>query len=125
MAQRSLHAVTKVYDMSISCFATDSPAKFPACNAKDSPAKGPSCTMWFRQITKYVTKNYVNSHSTEQDTLPIAFLFSKQVVSYRTCGDTCYLGGSTLAWTVSPCILVCISCSIKCVSTLLLPKATY
>jgi hypothetical protein len=58
----------------------DSPPKGPACTAKDSPAKGPSCTMWFSQITKYVTKydtkNDANPHSTEQDTLNIAFLIS-------------------------------------------------
>jgi hypothetical protein len=47
--------LTKAYYRSISCFATDSPAKGPACSAKDFPAKGPFCTMWFRQITKYVT----------------------------------------------------------------------
>jgi hypothetical protein len=77
----------------MSYFATNSPAKGPACSAKDSPAKGPSCTMWFRWITKYITKydikNDDNPHSTEQDTLPIAFLISKQVVPYQTHGGTC------------------------------------
>jgi hypothetical protein len=36
------------------------------------------------------------SHSFEQDTLPTAFLISKQVVPYRTRGDTCCPGVSTL-----------------------------
>jgi hypothetical protein len=83
--------------MSMSCFATDSPAKDPARSAKDFPAKGPSCTMWFRQITKYVTKydtkNDVNPHSTEKDTQLISFLISKKVVPYRTHGGTCCHGG--------------------------------
>jgi hypothetical protein len=36
-----------------------------------------------------------NSHSSEQGTLPIASLISKQVVPYRTCGGTCCPGVST------------------------------
>jgi hypothetical protein len=35
------------------------------------------------------------SNSTEQDTLPIASLISKQVISYWTCGGTCCPGVST------------------------------
>jgi hypothetical protein len=35
------------------------------------------------------------SHSTEQDTLPITSLISKQVVPYQTHGSTCYPGVST------------------------------
>jgi hypothetical protein len=81
MAQRSLHVVTKAYYRSMSCFATD------------FPAKDPSCTMWSRQITKYVTKydtkNDANPHSTEKDTQPIAFLISKQASPYRTRVGTC------------------------------------
>jgi hypothetical protein len=84
---------------SMPCFATDSPVKGLACSAKDSPAKGPSYTMWFRQITKYVTKyntkNDVNPHSTEKDTQLIALLISKQAVSYWTHGGTCCPGDST------------------------------
>jgi hypothetical protein len=34
-------------------------------------------------------------HSTEQDTLPIVFLISRQVIPYRTCGGTCCSGVST------------------------------
>jgi hypothetical protein len=36
-----------------------------------------------------------NSHSSEQGTHPIASLIIKQVVPYRTCGDTCCPGVST------------------------------
>jgi hypothetical protein len=65
MAQRSLHAVIKVYYWSMSYFAIV------------SLTKGPSGTMWVRRFTKYVTKYDVNPHSTEQDTLPTVFLISK------------------------------------------------
>jgi hypothetical protein len=71
----------------------------PTCHAMISCTNVPSCTMWFRRITKYderyVTKYDANSHSTEQYTLPIAFLISKQVIPYRTRGGTCCAGVST------------------------------
>jgi hypothetical protein len=35
-------------------------------------------------------------HSTEHDTQPIAYLISKQVIPYRTRGDTCCPGGLLL-----------------------------
>jgi hypothetical protein len=93
MAQISLHAITKVYYNSMSCFATDSPLKGLAYSVMDSPEKGPTRTMWFRQITKYVTKydtkNDDNPHSTEQDTQTIPFLISRQAVPYWTHGGTC------------------------------------
>jgi hypothetical protein len=73
MAQRSLHAIIKVYYRSMSCMTMV------------SVTKGPSCTMWVRRFTKYDA----NLHSTEQDMLPIAFLISKQVVSYQTHGGIC------------------------------------
>jgi hypothetical protein len=47
--------------------------------------------VWFRRFTKYD----VIPHPTEQDTLSIAFLISKQAVPYQTCGGTCCPGGST------------------------------
>jgi hypothetical protein len=56
----------------------------PACSAKVSCTNIPSFIMWFRHITKYEA----NPHSTKHDTQPIAFLISRQAVSYRTCGDT-------------------------------------
>jgi hypothetical protein len=95
MNQRSLHAVTKVYYKSMTCFATVSPTKGLACHAKVSPTKGPSCTIWVRHFTKYVTKYEANPHSTEQDMLPIVFLISKKAIPYRTHGDTCCHGVST------------------------------
>jgi hypothetical protein len=61
---------------------------------------GPFCTMWFRQFTKNVTKTghteRSHPHSTEHDTQPIAYLISKQAVSYWTRGGTCCLGGGGL-----------------------------
>jgi hypothetical protein len=51
--------------------------------------------MWVRHFTKYATKYDANSHSTEQDTLPIVFLISKQVIPYRTHGGTCCPGVCT------------------------------
>jgi hypothetical protein len=95
MAQRSLHAIAKVYYRSTSYFATDSSSKGLACSAKNSPAKGPSCTMWERCFTKYVIKYGVIPHPTEQDTLSIAFLISRQVIPYLTRGATCCHSGST------------------------------
>jgi hypothetical protein len=47
------------------------------------PDKGPSCTMW--AWVKY----HANPHSFDQDTLPIVFLISKEVVSYQIRGDIC------------------------------------
>jgi hypothetical protein len=43
----------------------------------------------------YDTKNDAHPHSSEQDTQPIAFLISKQVVPYQTRGGTCCPGVST------------------------------
>jgi hypothetical protein len=108
MSQRSIYVITKVCYRSMSCFATDSPAKDPACSAKDSPAKVPSCTMWERRFTKYVTKYDVILHSIEQDTLPIVFLISKQVISYRTRGGTGCPGVSTpKIWSLANLITTC------------------
>jgi hypothetical protein len=99
MAQRSLHAITKVYYRSMSCFATVSWQMVPACSAKVSRTNKSSCTMWFRQFTKYVAKNahkvWCHPHSTEHDTQPIAYLIGKQSVPYRTRCGTCCPGVST------------------------------
>jgi hypothetical protein len=56
----------------------------PACSAKISRTNGSSCTLWVRHFTKYDA----NPRSTEQDTLPIIFLISKQIIPYQTCGGT-------------------------------------
>jgi hypothetical protein len=99
MAQRSLHSITKVYYMSMSCFAMVSRQMVPACSAKVFCANIPCCTMWFRQFTKYVTKSdhkvWCHPYSTKHDTQPIAFLISKQVIPYRTCGGIYCPGVST------------------------------
>jgi hypothetical protein len=78
--------------------------KGPRLQCYGSLAKDPSRTMWFRHIIKYVTKyvtkydtkNNANPHSTEQDTLPTAFLICKQVIPYWTHGGTCCPGGLLL-----------------------------
>jgi hypothetical protein len=97
MALRSLYVVTKVYYRSMSCFAmifwVDMRYHTPACSAKvsrvDMRYHGPSCTMWAW------AKSEAISHSSEQNTLPIVFLISKQAVLYQTRGGTCYPGEST------------------------------
>jgi hypothetical protein len=81
MNQRSLHAVTKLYYRSMSCFAMISPTG-PACSAKIFPT-GSSCTMW-----AWVNHHAI-FHSYEQDTQPIVFLISKQAALYRAHGSTC------------------------------------
>jgi hypothetical protein len=93
MAQRSLHAVTKVYYRSMSCFATVSD-KQPRLQCWGFPhTVAPFCTMWFRQFTQNVTKtdhkDRSHPYTTEHYTQPIAYLISKQAVPYRTCDDTC------------------------------------
>jgi hypothetical protein len=99
IAQRSLHAVTKVYYQSMSCFATVSRQTVPACSAKVSCTNIPSSTMLLRQFTKYVPKTdhnvWCHPHSTGHNTQPIVFLISKQAIPYRTCGGTCCPGVST------------------------------
>jgi hypothetical protein len=73
----------------VSCFAMVSRTNGPACSAMVSRTNVPSCTMWVRHFTKYVTKYDVIPHSTEQHTLPIVFLISRQAVPYQTHGGTC------------------------------------
>jgi hypothetical protein len=99
MAQRSLHAVTKVYYTSMSWFATVSQQMAPLAMLRFFAHSGPFCTMWFRQFTQNVTKtdhkDRSHPHSTEHDTQPIAYLISKQAVPYRTRGGTYCPGVST------------------------------
>jgi hypothetical protein len=72
MAQRSLHAVTKVYYKSLSCFATVPYKWSPLVVLRFPTQNGPSCTMWFRQFIKNVTKidhnDWSHPHSAEHDT---------------------------------------------------------
>jgi hypothetical protein len=99
MAQRSLHAITKVYYMSISCFSMIPWQIAPLAVLRFPAQSGPPCTMWFRQFTKNVTKTHhkegSHPHSTEHDTQPTRYLISKQTISYQTHGGTCYPGVST------------------------------
>jgi hypothetical protein len=59
----------------------------------------PFAPMWFRQFPQNVTKTdhkgRSHPHTTEHNTQPIAYLISKQAVSYRTRGGTCCPGVST------------------------------
>jgi hypothetical protein len=64
--------------------------------------------MWVRHFTKYVTKCDAIPHSTEQDTLPIVFLISKQVVPYWTHGGTWCPGVSTpKIWSLADSSTTC------------------
>jgi hypothetical protein len=80
----------------------------PACSAKVSRTNVYSCTMWERHFIKYVTKYDDIAHPTKQDTLPIVFLISRQVIPYRTCGDTCCPGVSTpKIWSLADSSTTC------------------
>jgi hypothetical protein len=85
MTWRSLNIVTNVYYRSMSCFIMISRTNGPAYSAKVSRTNCPTCTLWVKCFTKYDA----NLHSTEQDTLPIVLLISKQAILYQTHGDTC------------------------------------
>jgi hypothetical protein len=95
MAQRSLHTITKVYCRSISCFATIPRQTVPACSAKVSHTKRPLLHHVVQAVHKEYHKDRSRPHSTEYNTQPIAYLFSKQVIPYWTRGGTCCLGVST------------------------------
>jgi hypothetical protein len=56
----------------------------PSCSGKVSHTNIPSCTMWFSQVTKYITM---------YDAIP--YLISKQAIPYLTHGTTCCPGVST------------------------------
>jgi hypothetical protein len=93
MAQRSLHVVTEVYYRSMSCFATVSRQTVPACSAKVSHTKQRLLhhvvQVVYKECYKDWSQSMVPSHSTEHDTQPTEYLFSKQVAPYWTCGGTC------------------------------------
>jgi hypothetical protein len=93
MTQRSLHTIIKVYYRSMSCFATVFWHTAPIAMLWFPAHSDPFCTMWFKQFTHNVTKtghtHKSHPHSTEHNTQPIAYLISKQVVSYWTHGGTC------------------------------------
>jgi hypothetical protein len=95
MAQRSLHAVTKVYYMSMSYFATVSQTNNRRLQYLGFPHKRPLLHHVVQEGHKVCHKVWCHSHSTEHDTQHIAYLISKQVVPYRTRGGTCCSGVST------------------------------
>jgi hypothetical protein len=99
MAQRSLHAITKVYCRSMSCFTMVFRTNGPRCSAMISCTNIASCIIGFMRFTKYDTKYdhkvWCHFHSTEYDTEPIVFLISKQAVPYWTRGGTSCPGLST------------------------------
>jgi hypothetical protein len=79
MVQKSLHVVTKVYYMSMSCFAIV-PHKCPSCSAKDSRQR-PLLHHVHKAFSQSISQSMIyhaNPHSIEKDTLPIVFLISKQ-----------------------------------------------
>jgi hypothetical protein len=99
MAQRSLHAVTKAYYRSMSCFATDSHTKWLRLQCrgflqKVAPFAPCGSSSSQRMSQRWVTQTG-HPHSTEHDTQPIAYLISKQAIPYQTRGGTCCPGGST------------------------------
>jgi hypothetical protein len=69
----------------MSCFATDSPSKAPLAEIR-IPQQRLLLHLVVQTFHKvchmYDTKDDAHPHSTEQDTQPIAFLISKQVVPY-------------------------------------------
>jgi hypothetical protein len=85
MTQRSLDVVTKV-----------SMGRMPGL---DKVVRGTIAMLRFFRVVRGTTAPLAPceprqvttsiSHSSEQGTLPIASLISKQVISYRTRGDTC------------------------------------
>jgi hypothetical protein len=95
MAQRSRDTIINDYYRSMSCFIMVSWTNSPRFSAMISRTNIPSSTMWKRRFTKYVIKYDAIPHSTEQDTLPIIFLLSRQAIPYWTRGATCSLGVST------------------------------
>jgi hypothetical protein len=94
MAQRSLHAVTKVYYRSMSCFATVSRQTVPACSAKVSHTKCPLLHHVVQSSSQSRSQRLIRKYGVIP-TQPIVFLIIKQFVPYRTRGGTCCSGVST------------------------------
>jgi hypothetical protein len=66
-----------------------------ACSAEVSRTKWPLLHHVVQPVHKEGHKDGSHPHSTEHDTLPVAYLISKQAIPYRTRGGTCCHGGST------------------------------
>jgi hypothetical protein len=95
MAQRSLHAITRVNYRSMSCLAMVSRQTDPTCSVKVSRTKQPLLHHVVQAVHKECHKVWCHPHSTKHDTQPIAYLISKQVIPYRRRGGTCCPGVST------------------------------
>jgi hypothetical protein len=91
MAQRSLHVVTKVYYGSYAKLYQGSTQYHSIAKV----SRGSSDTTVYLALCELGRVTTPNSHSSEQGTLPTTSLISKQVVPYRTRGDTCCPRGST------------------------------
>jgi hypothetical protein len=90
-------SLTKVYYRSMSCFAMNSPAKAPLAALRiprQKPLLHNLVQIDHKVCHMYDTKNDAHPHSIEQETQPMAFLISKQVVPYWTHGGTCCPGGA-------------------------------
>jgi hypothetical protein len=92
MTQRSLHAVTKVHYRVRHALLLIPKQRAPLAVLRIPQQRAPLApcgSSRSQSMSQSLTKNYVYPHSTEQDTQPIAFLISKQVIPYQTCGGTC------------------------------------
>jgi hypothetical protein len=91
MAQRSLHAVTKVYYGSYAKLCQGS-TQYHSIAKVSWGSRGTTAPLAPCEPGRVTTSI---SHSNEQDTLPTTSLISKQVISYRTRGGTYCPGVST------------------------------
>jgi hypothetical protein len=85
MAQRSLHASTKVYYGSYAKLCQGS-TQYPSIAKVSRGSRGTMTPLAPCESGRVTTPN---SHSSKQGTLPTASLIIKQVVSYQTRGGTC------------------------------------
>jgi hypothetical protein len=91
MTQRSLHAITMVYYRSYVKLCQGSMQYHSIANI----SRGSHGTTTPLALCEPGRVTMLNSHSSEQVTLSIASLISKQAVSYWTLGGTCCPGVST------------------------------
>jgi hypothetical protein len=91
MAQRSLNVITKVYYETYAKHCHGCTQYHSIANVSHG-SHGTTAPLASCEPGWVTTPN---SHSSEQCTLPTTSLISKQVVPYRTCGDTCCPGVST------------------------------
>jgi hypothetical protein len=85
MAQRSLHAVTKVY-YGLYAKLCQGSTQYHSIAKVSRGSRGTMSPLAPCEPGRVTTSN---SHSSEQGTLPTTSLISKQVVPYRTHGGTC------------------------------------